>query len=220
MQELVEGRARVTLGIAHRQANRARMLASARINAISVAKQAGRARLRAIVALLLLASLAMAIFLWRDYRHFTDAPLTIPSANATFDVARGATYRAIVDQLRAAGVTRASPWYWRALARELDIEGHVHAGEYALSPGLTPRELLRKMAAGEVLQHYFTVVDGWTFRQLRVALAADAGLAQTLARTCGRRHRATGSTSPSPIPKAGSCRRLTHGSRANRISMC
>jgi UPF0755 protein len=36
------------------------------------------------------------------------------------------------------------------------------------------------MAAGEVLQHHFTIVDGWTFRQLRIALAADAGLAQTI----------------------------------------
>ncbi len=36
------------------------------------------------------------------------------------------------------------------------------------------------MAAGDVLQHHFTIVDGWTFKQLRVALAGDAGLAQTL----------------------------------------
>lgn len=36
------------------------------------------------------------------------------------------------------------------------------------------------MAVGEVLQHHFTIVDGWTFRQLRLALAAESGLAQTL----------------------------------------
>ena len=36
------------------------------------------------------------------------------------------------------------------------------------------------MAAGEVMQHHFTIVDGWTFKQLRLALAADAGLVQTL----------------------------------------
>jgi UPF0755 protein len=143
-------------------------------------KQTGGALSRLLVIVVLLALIGAAAFVWFDYRRFTDAPLGIEQANATIDIARGSSYRTIVDQLRAAGVTHASPWYWRALGRELGIEGRVHAGEYALTPGLTPRELLRRMVAGEVLKHYFTIVDGWTFRQLRLALASDAGLAQTL----------------------------------------
>jgi len=43
--------------------------------------------------------------------------------------------------------------------------------------------LLAKMAAGEVIQHHFTIVEGWTFAQLRDALTHDAGLKQTLATT-------------------------------------
>ena len=142
-------------------------------------RQAGGALLRGIVLLFVLALAGVAASLWLDYRKFADAPLSVMQAT-TIDVARGETYRTIVDHLRASGVTEASPWYWRALGRELAIEGRIHAGEYALTPGLTPRGLLQKMAAGEVVQHYFTIVDGWTFRQLRVALASDAGLAQTL----------------------------------------
>jgi UPF0755 protein len=60
------------------------------------------------------------------------------------------------------------------------VAGRLHAGEYALTPGLTPTTLLQKMAAGDVLQHHFTIVEGWTFHQLRGALAQDAGLQQTL----------------------------------------
>ena len=142
--------------------------------------QQGGAIVRAIFALLIIGTLAAAALIWVDYRHFTDAPLAIDRADATFDVARGASYRDIVRQLHDANVTQANPWYWRALGRELGIEGKLHAGEYALAQGLSPRQLLQKMAAGEVLQHHFTIVDGWTFKQLRLALAADAGLAQTL----------------------------------------
>jgi peptidoglycan lytic transglycosylase G len=142
--------------------------------------QSGGAFMRMLVVLFLLAVVGAAAFAWFDYRRFVDAPLAIPRADMTIDIARGAGYRGIVEQLRGMGVTRASPWYWRALGRELAIENKLHAGEYALPPGLTPRELLRKMAAGEVLQHHFTIVDGWTFKQLRLALAGDAGLAQTL----------------------------------------
>jgi len=139
----------------------------------------GGAVLRLLVAIFVLA-IATAAYLWFDYRKFADTPLTIDRPDATIDIARGANYRTIVDQLRTAGVTQASPWYWRALGRELAVEGKLHAGEYALTQGLTPRQLLAKMAAGEVLQHHFTIVDGWTFRQLRVALAADPGLAPTI----------------------------------------
>src|SRR5262249_39278258 len=62
----------------------------------------------------------------------------------------------------------------------MQVASRLHAGEYAVPAGTTPRELLRRMAAGDVIQHRFTIVEGWTFRQLRAALGADAGLRQSL----------------------------------------
>jgi len=140
----------------------------------------GSAVLRFLIVVILLGAAGLAIALWRDYRHFAETPLPGARADATIDIARGARYRDIVRQLRRERISRAAPLYWRMLGRELGVAGRLHAGEYALPPGTTPRELLRKMAAGEVVQHRFTIVDGWTFRQLRVALASDSGLVQTL----------------------------------------
>ncbi|NCT68458.1 MAG: endolytic transglycosylase MltG [Rhodanobacteraceae bacterium] len=140
----------------------------------------GGAVLRVLIVLVLLGVVGLGIAVWRDYRHFTDSPLPGARADATIDIARGASYRDIVRQLRRERVSRAAPLYWRVLGRELGVAGRLHAGEYALPPGLTPREMLRRMAAGEVVQHRFTIVDGWTFRQLRLALANESGLAQTL----------------------------------------
>jgi UPF0755 protein len=142
----------------------------------------GGALLRALLALLLLA-IAAAAWTWIDYRRFAEAPLPIARADATIDVPRGSSYPLIVAELRRqdiAGHGFRDGLYWRALGRELGVAGHLHAGEYALPQGTTPRELLRKMAAGDVVQHRFTIVDGWTFRQLRLALANEAGLQQTL----------------------------------------
>jgi len=140
----------------------------------------GGAVLRVLLALIALAVAALAVAAWLDYRRFADSPLPGARADATIDIPRGAHYRDIVRQLRRERVSRAAPLYWRVLGRELGVAGRLHAGEYALPPGITPRELLRRMAAGEVVQHRFTIVDGWTFRQLRLALAAEGGLAQTL----------------------------------------
>lgn len=142
--------------------------------------QHGGALLRVFLLLLLAAIVTLAALAWRDYRRFTDSPLPGARADATIDIARGARYRDIVRQIRREQVSRAAPFYWRLLGREMEIAGKVHAGEYSLPPGLTPRQLLEKMAAGEVVQHRFLIVDGWTFRQLRTALAAENGLQQTL----------------------------------------
>lgn len=147
---------------------------------LSPARVHGGAVLRVLVVLVLLGLAGLTAAVWHDYRRFTDSPLPGARADATLDVARGARYRDIVRQIRRERVSRAAPFYWRLLGRETGIAGKVHAGEYSLPPGLTPRGLLRKMAAGEVVQHRFTIVDGWTFRQLRVALAGETGLAQTL----------------------------------------
>ena len=142
----------------------------------------GGALLRFALALFLLA-VAAAAWAWVDYRHFTETALPIARTDATIEVPRGSSYPQIVAELRRqeiAGHGLRDGLYWRALGRELGITGRLHAGEYALNQGTTPRELLRKMAAGDVVQHRFTIVDGWTFRQLRLALANDTGLQQTL----------------------------------------
>ncbi|WP_017462261.1 endolytic transglycosylase MltG [Dyella ginsengisoli] len=129
----------------------------------------GRALWRALILLSLLAALAAA-WLWRDLDRFGRTPLDIVSAGQTIDVARGTGFKQIVDELRSRGLSHAAPLYWRALAEQMHVAGRLHAGEYALLPGLTPRSLLENMAAGRVLQHDFTIIDGWTFAELRAAL--------------------------------------------------
>ena len=66
------------------------------------------------------------------------------------------------------------------LAFQLHVTTKLQVGEYALGHGLTPAGLLNKLASGKVIQHRFTIVEGWTFHQLRAALAADPTVVQTL----------------------------------------
>jgi UPF0755 protein len=116
---------------------------------------------------------------WKDYRRFVDSPLLLDEPRI-MDFPRGTGFREIVSQLRRDGITDDSPFYWRVLSRELNVASRLHAGEYSLQPGLTPRGLIEIMAAGKVVQHQFTIVEGWTFKQLRLALAQAEGLGQTL----------------------------------------
>jgi UPF0755 protein len=138
----------------------------------------GRALWRGLVLVVLLAIAGVLAYAWRDYAQFSGAPLRVAAQGQSIDVGRGSSLKDIVAQLRGQGVTAAHPLYWRLLAEQLRVAGRLHAGEYALTPGMTPRELLTNMAAGKVLQRNFTIVDGWTFRDLRQALAKAEKLRQ------------------------------------------
>ncbi len=136
-----------------------------------------------VFALLLGIAAGVAAYFYSEYRHFADAPLAPLDAATSIDVPMGTNLPGVLRVLEADGIHVGQNLYWRALAREMGIAGRLHAGEYALAPGMTPRALLAKMAAGDVVQHHFTIVEGWTFAQTRVALAHDADLGQTLATT-------------------------------------
>ncbi|MGH8091050.1 MAG: endolytic transglycosylase MltG [Rudaea sp.] len=127
-----------------------------------------------------LAALALGAYFYAEFQRFADAPLAPLPESATLDVALGTPLPGIVRDLDARGIRSGSGLYWRVLARQMGVAGKLHAGEYALDPGVSPRGLLAKLAAGAVIQHKFTIVEGWTFAQLREALAHDAELAQTL----------------------------------------
>ena len=132
-----------------------------------------------LLVLIVLAALAAAAWFGMDYLRFRDAPLHIAGREQTFEIARGESFREIVRNLRASRLSAAPVLYWRALAEQLHVAGSLHAGEYALAPGMSARELLQDMAYGKVLQRRVTLVEGWTFRQVRAALAGAPKLAQT-----------------------------------------
>ena len=133
-----------------------------------------------VFAILVLGAMAVGGYLYTQYQRFADAPIAGLVQGTQIDVPIGASLPAIVTLLDERGLQAGNPYFWRLLARELGVAGKLHAGEYALDAGMTPRLLLKKMAAGEVIQHKFTIVEGWTWSQLRAALAQDGELQQTL----------------------------------------
>lgn len=133
------------------------------------------------LALALLAVVAATVVWFAiGYVHFERTSMTVRTTGQTIEVARGEGFRDIVRQLRDDGISDAAPLLWRALALRLGVASRLHAGEYALAPGMTPRVLLENMAAGRVLHRRITLVDGWTFAQVRLALAKAPRLRHAL----------------------------------------
>ncbi|MGH8053345.1 MAG: endolytic transglycosylase MltG [Stenotrophomonas sp.] len=122
----------------------------------------------AILVLLVALAGAAAALLWQRQGSFAGTPVTPSQASVT--VASGDSFTTVLGKLRAAGIDEGQDLQWQLLARQLDAAGKLKVGEYALEPAPTPRELLRNMRQGKVLQYRVTIVEGWNIRQLRAAL--------------------------------------------------
>ncbi|MCX8004945.1 MAG: endolytic transglycosylase MltG [Burkholderiaceae bacterium] len=95
-------------------------------------------------------------------------------------IAAGASARGIALQLRAAGIDVA-PAVFVAAARATRTTQSLRAGRYEFARGMNLAAVLDKMRRGEVLRERLTVIEGWTFRELRAALAAHPELRQDAA---------------------------------------
>ena len=115
-----------------------------------------------------------------DYRAFLGTPLGVSTDGLVLEVRSGMSVRDIAGELRRQPGVLRSALYLEAYARLNGLAPRLKVGEYAIAPGTTPRGLLEQIVAGRVVQHTLTVVDGWTFRQLRQALAAHPKIGQTL----------------------------------------
>ncbi|MEP6482890.1 MAG: endolytic transglycosylase MltG [Rudaea sp.] len=147
-----------------------------------MAKQRKRGRgIAAFLLLLLVAAAGASVYLYTDYLRFADQALAPLTDSTSIDVPLGTAVPGVVRMLDGTGIHTGQPIYWRVLARQMEVAGKLKAGEYAIDPGISPRMLLMKMAAGDVIQHRFTIVEGWTFAQLRAALGAETGIKQTMA---------------------------------------
>ena len=122
--------------------------------------------LPAVVIVLLLSSAGLA-GLWNQYQQFLQTPLQTGSSGMVIVVEPGTNIRSLAARLEQQGATRLD-WRWRLLGRLKKVT--IRTGEYQLTPGLSPPGLLDLLASGKVVSYRFTIVEGWSVKQLLNAL--------------------------------------------------
>lgn len=126
---------------------------------------------------LVLAGLLLGASAWKLHSAL-EQPLNL-SQEQLLDVPAGSTPTGTFNRLQADGVIQDAFWlrlYWR-----FNLPGQpLHSGEYRMTPGMTAEGLIGLWQRGEVVQYSLTLVEGWTFRQVRSALAKSDKLQQTL----------------------------------------
>jgi UPF0755 protein len=121
------------------------------------------------VFLLLCALVAASVWAW------LDRPLPLAAPSVELSIEPGSTPRDVANGWVAAGVQAPAEllyhWFrWSGQARR------IRAGSYEIETGITPRQLLTKMVQGDETLEKLRLVEGWTWRQVRAALATAPNL--------------------------------------------
>lgn len=93
----------------------------------------------------------------------------------TFLVRSGTGVKSAAFQVRKAGAPLNTTLF-SLLVRATGNSGNIKAGHYKLEPGISAVGLMGKLTRGEVIQERLTIVEGWTFRQMRRVLADHPAL--------------------------------------------
>lgn len=129
--------------------------------------------------LLLVAGTLVLGWLALEYRAFTNTPLSVPAKGLELHINPGASLHRISKDLAAQRILE-YPRFLTLLGRQTGLASRIQAGEYHIDPGTTPAQLLDQLSSGKVIQHGLTLVEGWTFAQMRQAVADHPALNHTL----------------------------------------
>ncbi|WP_319016854.1 endolytic transglycosylase MltG [Diaphorobacter aerolatus] len=140
----------------------------------------GRVVRRFLIFLVLLALAAAGAAYW-----WLHAPLTLHAGGTDglpleLEIEPGTTPRGVAAAAVKAGVQTDARllYYWFRLSGQ---DRQIKAGNYEIPTGTTPYQLLEKLARGESTLRAVTVVEGWTVKQMRAALAKADSLKQDTA---------------------------------------
>jgi len=126
---------------------------------------------------LILAGLALGWSAWK-VTSVVEQPLHV-TQERLLDVPSGTNPNRMFYRMQSEGLLDDAFWlrlYWR-----FNMAGTpLHTGEYRITPGMTVEELFDAWRRGDVVQYNLTLVEGWTFRQVRSAVAKHEKLKHTL----------------------------------------
>lgn len=130
-----------------------------------------RALIKKTVLLMAFAVLALAAWLY----WYPGMKLDLEQPEYELELRHGSSLRGVARQLVEAGLLP-EPWSFVTLVRLHGKAGEIKAGNYLLRRGMTVNELYLMLTSGRTVQSSITLIEGWTFRQVRQALYAHEDL--------------------------------------------
>jgi UPF0755 protein len=126
------------------------------------------------IALFLIVCTAAGLYI--ELQNYADNPAEEDrSHEVTINVPQGQHLKATANMLYQKNIIK-SPLKLVWVARLKGYDKRLKAGEYLLSAGMSPRQILEIMVKGEVLLHKLTIPEGYNINQI-ADLVGEAGFA-------------------------------------------
>ncbi|MEC9376456.1 MAG: endolytic transglycosylase MltG [Pseudomonadota bacterium] len=100
---------------------------------------------------------------------FINTPLNFGEAGVTYQIPSGTSFRYVSKSLQSLSVID-SPILFELWGRVTGQAKKIKAGEYLIENDLTPLEIIEKLVNGDVIQYSFTILEGWTVKEMLDAL--------------------------------------------------
>lgn len=133
---------------------------------------------RLLGMLVLVASMILGWGLMKYQYSIDTSHIDESQKSLQLDIPRGASLNQVVSKLSEMGAIE--PFWFKLLVRFEGAAAKIQAGEYELSPGMTPRQILDALISGKVLQYAITLVEGETFRQFLEEIHQHPAIEKTL----------------------------------------
>ena len=127
--------------------------------------------------LFLMTSITILLMGW-FYLH-VHSNITPPTTPYELSIRPGSTLKQISQKLADADVIP-TKWTFIILARYLNQESAIKAGDYQLTGNLSQVALLKYLTTGDAKQNEITIIEGWTFAQLRKTLSEHPAIKNTI----------------------------------------
>ena len=112
------------------------------------------------------------------FLHWWNQPIHLTEDHRLV-VAEGATLSSISRELAGLGLIEYPVLLARA-GRVLQVDRGIHAGQYLIEPGISPKGLMQLLASGDTLLSKLTIPEGLTARQIMDLIQSQAELEQSL----------------------------------------
>lgn len=107
--------------------------------------------------------------------HWATTPLVLSPPDLDVTIKPHSSLRSVTLQLNRGGVPVTSELFV-LMTRLLGLQSQLKSGNYEFKSGVTPYDVLQKIARGDVNEYVATIIEGWTFRRMRAELDANPAL--------------------------------------------
>ncbi len=107
--------------------------------------------------------------------HWATTPIDLTPPQLDVTIKPHSSLRSVTAQLNRGGVP-VEPELFVIMTRLLGLQTELKSGNYAFKSGVTPYDVLQKIARGDVNEYVATVIEGWTFKRMRAELDANPAL--------------------------------------------